>query len=122
MISGVVISDREAVLLLRLRGSGLEVGVHAVIDTGFTGTLGLPQTWIVALAWPRVGSDELFLADGSRLQVDVYQGIVLWEGRERTIFANCVDATPFIGMSLIWNHLLNMEVVDGGPVSIQPMP
>lgn len=123
MISGVVTTDREPVIPLRLRGTGgLEVGVHALVDTGFSGTLALPETWIIALAWPLIGSDELFLADGSRLQADIHEGTIVWEGQDRVVFAHRVDAAPFVGMSLIWDHLLTLMAIDNGSVTIAPMP
>lgn len=123
MISGVVTSDREPVIQLRLRGAGdLEAGVPALVDTGFSGTIALPETWMIALGWPLIGSDELFLADGSRLEVDLHEGSIIWDGQDRVVFAHRVDATPFVGMALIWDHLLTLQAIDNGSVSITPIP
>ena len=55
MITGSVTAYREALIKLRLRGpKDLELEVDAVIDTGFTSALSLPQDLIDALDLARV--------------------------------------------------------------------
>jgi predicted aspartyl protease len=62
------------------------------------------------------------LADGTIVDCHVYEGTVLWEGQERTIAVHTAEGTPLIGMSLLFDHLLTMKVVDDGGVSIEPLP
>ena len=65
MITGSVTEAREAVVWLKIRGTnGLQVDLEAVVDTGFSGFVSLPQTWMDALALPQVGSVEMTLASG----------------------------------------------------------
>jgi clan AA aspartic protease len=123
MITGVVTAYREAIVRLRLRAtSGLEVEVEAVLDTGFTEYLSLPLATIQALNLPQISSEELILADGGRLQVAVYEGTVVWDGQDRTIYIHCLEGSPLLGMFLLFDHLLTMEVVNNGPLTIAPIP
>ena len=119
MISGAVTGTREAVIWLKLRGTnGLEVEVQAVVDTGFLEFLALPPTWIEALALPQIRSDELVLANDQPLEVAGHTGVVVWDGRERSVIVHCLEGNPLIGMALLWDHLLSIQVTDGGPVTI----
>jgi predicted aspartyl protease len=123
MITGVVTHNREAIVTLTLRGSqGLEADIDAVLDTGFTEYLSLPQVWVAALALTYLFTDDVTLADGAIVQVNLYECIVVWDGQDRTVPVHCLEGSPLIGMSLIYDHLLTMQVVDGGPVTIDPIP
>jgi predicted aspartyl protease len=69
-----------------------------------------------------VNTDKVILADGNTVGVDLYEGVVIWDGQERAIIVHCMEGSPLIGMSLLYDHLLTMEVVDSGPVSIDAIP
>jgi clan AA aspartic protease len=123
VIPGLVTRDRQAIVRLRLRGpQGLEVEVDAVLDTGFTEYLALPRAWTMALGLHRLFTDRLMLADGSAVSVDLYDCIVDWDGQQRTIVVHCLEGSPLLGMSLLYDYLLTMEVVDGGTVTIDAIP
>ena len=108
---------------LRLLGTnGTTLDVEAVLDTGFTESLTLPQALVTGLAFPRVNTDTVTLADGSIIVVDLYVGTVIWDGQARSIILHCMEGSPLIGMSLIYDCFLTMQVADGGPVSIVPIP
>jgi clan AA aspartic protease len=121
MISGMITASREALVRVRVRGSQ-EIEVDAVLDTGFTEYLSLPPSLIALLALPYVTLDRVMLADGSIVRSRVYEARVVWEGQERIVSAHATQGTPLIGMSLLYDHLLTMEVVDGGAVTIEPLP
>lgn len=123
MITGAVTVNREAVVRLTLRGPrGTEVEIDVVIDTGFTEDLTLPQAWVRTLGFPYVETNTLFLADGTTISVDLYEGAVVWDGQERMIVVHCMEGSPLLGMSLLYDYLLAMKVVDGGPVTIDAIP
>jgi clan AA aspartic protease len=123
MITGEITADREAVVKLTVRGpSGTEAEVEAVLDTGFTEYLTLPATWIAALSLPYQYSMPLVLADGSPVLVPVYDAVVVWDGQERTVPAHCTGSDPLLGISLLYGSHLSIDVVDGGPVAITPLP
>lgn len=122
-MTGVVRPSREAVVSIRLIGNaGTDLRVEAILDTGFTESLTLPQRTIDALGLLQVNTDAVTLADGSMIAVALYEGIVVWDGQARSFVIHCMEGTPLIGMSLLYDHLLTMEVVDGGPVAVAPMP
>ena len=123
MITGVVRPSREAIVGLRLRGTNtVEIDVEAVLDTGFTEYLTLPLALVNSLGLPRVNTDKVILADGNTVGVDLYEGVVIWDAQERAIIVHCMEGSPLIGMSLLYDHLLTMEVVDSGAVSIDAIP
>ena len=65
MIIGQITEDREAVVQIRLRGSdSLEVEVKAIVDTGFTDFLTLPEYLMTELSFPRLDTMRIRLAVG----------------------------------------------------------
>jgi clan AA aspartic protease len=120
---GVVTAGLEARVRLNVRGTGgIEVDLEAVVDTGFTSFLSLPQTIINALALPLLEVRWVVLADGSETLAPCHEATVVWDGHDRAVRVYCLECSPLIGMSLIRDHLLSMAVVDGGSVSIQALP
>jgi len=123
MISGQVTPDLEAVVPIRVRspfGSG--VLVDAVLDTGFSGELSLPPNLIAALQLPFRQLAEYPLADGRSLWFRVYRAVVDWGGQARDVLVVEADGGALIGMSLLHGHDLSMRVLDGGNVTIIPVP
>ena len=62
------------------------------------------------------------LADGSVVNLNSYWVDLLWEGQPRRIVALEADGGPLIGMSLLYGSRVTLDVVDGGPVTIVPLP
>jgi clan AA aspartic protease len=123
MISGIVTSDREAVILLIVHGpAGQAEEIAAVIDTGFDGSLSLPSTTIarLGLAWRRRG--RALLADGSESIFEIYEAVVMWDGRPLRITVDAADMIPLVGMSLRDGHELTIQVRPNGGVPIKPLP
>jgi clan AA aspartic protease len=120
VISGIVTSDYEAVIRLRVQGpGGTERELDATIDTGFNGFLTLPPLLVAALGLARLSRGRALLANGSEELFDIYGVTVLWDGQERRIEVDAVNATPLVGMSLLAGHDLHIRVADGGHVVIQ---
>jgi len=46
----------------------------------------------------------------------------LWDGRARLVSVHTAQGAPLIGVSLLYDHLLTVEVFDGGAVTIEPLP
>ena len=61
------------------------------------------------------------LADGSKIAFDVWEVTVLWDGATLSVEADEADTTPLVGMLLLDNHSLYVEVADGGRVVLQTM-
>ena len=122
MIEGAVNAFYEPIVNLAVQGPGGQAGeIEAVIDAGYNGLLTLPPPVVRELGLFRRGYGEASLADGSVVEFDVYGVTVLWDGLARYIEADEADSTPLVGMRLLDRHNLNIDVEDGGRVSIQAM-
>jgi clan AA aspartic protease len=124
MITGQVNAILEARIPLDVEdNTGLTHLVDAVIDTGFTGFLSLPPVRIAALSLSWLHELTMILADGTMIQVDVYTGVVIWDGQARTVRVSAVDKMdPLVGMKLLAGSELRIRVVDGGFVWIDTLP
>lgn len=120
MIEGVVNASREAVILLTVSGpAGARREIEAIIDTGFGGFLTLPPELVTELGLSLEGVGRATLGDGSEITFPYYDVAVLWEGQPRLGLADAADTTPLVGMSLLENHSLYVEIEEGGRVVIQ---
>lgn len=123
MIIGVVNAYREATIHLIVQDANSQGhDIDAVIDTGFTGVLTLPHSLITALGLAWRGYASAVLGDGSLQQFDVYAATVIWDGQARTIEVDAADIDPLVGMGLLYGHDVRMQVIDGGPVTIEALP
>lgn len=122
MIQGLVNARHEAVVRLRLRGqSGVE-SVDAVIDSGFTSSLTLPASTVIALGLIRQSGGTATLADGSVRQFDIYAAEVEWDGAWRPVLVSAVGNECLLGMRLLAGHRLRIDIVPGGLVEIMALP
>ena len=93
--------------------------VEAVIDTGFNGALALPPALITELGLPFVGEGRAILANGDEEPFAVYGVMVVWDGQPRFVETGAVGVDPLIGMALMDNYTLTIEIRQGGQVTIQ---
>ena len=123
MITGAVNAQGEATIPLVVRDAhGQEHEITAVIDTGFTGFLTLPAALIASLGLAWRGREQGMLGDGSLQLFEVYEAVVIWDGRVRSAEANGAEVIPLVGMGLIHGHELRIRAVEGGVVAIEPLP
>ncbi len=123
MITGTVTANREAVIELEVVGSNQrEKKVEAVIDTGFNGYLTLPSDLINSLKLQLAGNRRATLGDGNVVVLDVYLAKVLWHGQKQDVLVLQTDGGPLVGMSLLHGSRVTLDVVDGGDVTIDPLP
>ena len=119
---GRVTPAPEALITLKIRGaSNREIEVQAVIDTGFTDYLTLPHSIIDDLRLTFVDTSECELADGQIVNMESFQATVLWHGLPREIVVLAADGDPLVGMSLLYQSRLMIDVLDDGVVSIEPI-
>ena len=120
MIEGVVNAAYEPVVTLAVQGPSRQTAeTEAVVDTGFTGFLTVTPALVTELGLVHEGISRATLADGSEVTFDVYDVAVLWDDQPKHVLADAADTTPLVGMRLLDNHNLNIDVVDGGRVIIQ---
>jgi clan AA aspartic protease len=123
MITGVVTVDREAIIRLTVHGPTSQVvDVEVIVDTGFDGWLSLPPTLIAQLGLPWRRRGRAILADGTTRDFDIYRGDVVWDGQPRQITIDEADTMPLVGMALLEDYELMMQVRPGGQVSIKALP
>ena len=120
MIEGRVNAAYEAAALLTVRGpQGRVREIEAVVDTGYSGFLTLPPVLVGELDLPFVTSGEATLADGSSVSFDIHMVTVDWDGQARHVEADAAETTPLVGMRLLADHDLHVEVENGGRVVIE---
>jgi clan AA aspartic protease len=117
------IAKREAILRLQvIDQNGAVVDVEAAIDTGFTGFVGLPAAVINAHSFDYLGQRQVTLGDGSLVALELYGAHVIWHGRRKLIILSTSNSGPVLGMALLEDSRLTMDVRDGGQVLIEPLP
>ena len=122
MIQGVVNAAYEAVVSITLQSAeGRTHEIEAVVDTGYTGFLTLPPTLVNELRLPFAYVGRAFLANDDQVEFNVHNITLLWDGEPRDIEADATGSTPLVGMLLLDEHSLNIEVKSGGKVVIQAM-
>ncbi len=120
MIVGHVNALREAIIPLAVRGpSGDALSLNAVVDTGFTHHLTLPPKLVRELQLPFAGTIDFELADGSESEFDVYFGEVQWDGQWQEIVVAAANGGALVGMDLMQDRHLHIEVREGGRVVIR---
>jgi clan AA aspartic protease len=119
MILGYVNANREAIVQFAVLGENqTRLGIKAVIDTGYTGSLTLPPTLITDLELIWYTRQEGILGDGSICMFDVYEVSVIWDGQVKTIEVNASKTEPLVGMELLEGYELKIQGFTGGAVSI----
>ncbi|MCT7960653.1 clan AA aspartic protease [Laspinema sp. D1] len=122
MITGIVNRNFEPIISLSLYGMDGQIYTkEAIIDTGFNGWLSLPSDLITQLnlRWKRRG--RALLGDGSECVFNVYEAVVVWDGKLLTIPVDEADSEPLVGMSLMDGYQLVVQVVPGGLVELSPV-
>ena len=120
MVQGVVNDQLEPIVILPIVGpSGLTQVIEVIIDTGFSGFLFLPIELVSKLGLKYAYSSPLVLADGTRERSDVFNVTVMWDGRSRNVQAIASRGMSLVGMRMLEDHSLHVEVKDGGKVLIE---
>lgn len=122
MISGMVTANKEALIRIQVHGPhGGGAELDGSIDTGFNGHLTLPHRLIADLALSFAGTTRAVLGDGSEAGMDVFEAVVLWDGRERDVAVLAADGAALVGMSLLTGYRLTLDVKVGGSVVIDAL-
>ena len=122
MISGTVTGDREILIQLEVLGTHQSaVSIQAVVDTGFNGFLTLPIDVLNSVGASAAGTRRAELGDGNLVELDVYVARVNWQDENRDVLALQAEATPLVGMSLLWGSRVRFDAQDGGAVTIEAM-
>lgn len=122
MMHGIVDQNCEAKIRLVVGNANSQRQViDAVIDTGFTGFLTLPQSVLTTINLRLYRREAGTLGDGSTCIFDVYRGLVIWDGESRLIDINASETEPLVGMSLLYGYRMQLDTIEGGTVTIQSL-
>ena len=123
MITGIVNKYLDAIIDLPVYDiRGQLQSVSTVVDTGFDGEMTLPAGSIKALGLPFRRSSLTLLADGSESEFDIHEAIIDWDGQPRKIFVDTAETAPLLGMALLEDHELRVQVRPGGSIFINALP
>ncbi len=121
MLSGRINSDLEALIEISVEDSqGNFHLIWCVLDTGFTGFLALPVSIIRFLELAPRGSRQTTLLSGTVLHLPVYLAAVDWQGESVEVSVLQTEQESLVGMALLENSTLTVQVWDGGTVTIEP--
>lgn len=95
--------------------------VEVILDTGFDGSLSLPQHLIRRLGFPLYDDFVSILADGSKTVMRGYDGEIMWHGRRRSVLVLETQGEFLLGMNLLWRNRITIENYANGPVLIEEL-
>jgi len=122
MIRGIVNRNLDAVVSLLVSGPASNSRiVEAVIDTGFNGQLILVSELIQELGLKRVGTNEGILADGTKVDFEMFIATISWHGEDRAVAVLQSDGGTLAGMSLLEGSRLAIDVAENGPVIVESL-
>ena len=111
-MKGIVGDSGRAILPIQIvcskHPTGVQIGVW--IDTGFTGDLVLPESFVEDLELEVTGSIDGVLADGSQVELSTYHCQLKWFGRVKDleVIANS-GQTPLLGIGLLLAKELRVD-------------
>ena len=91
----------------------------AVVDTGFSDFLTLPLIVVEELGLKFIYNLEAMLASGSVETLPIFAATVNWDGQARQIQAIVSTGMSLVGMRMLEDHDLHVEVKKGGSVLIE---
>jgi clan AA aspartic protease len=96
--------------------------LDVAIDTAFAGFIALPPDIITHLALPFLNNFPVVLANGTVVIQPNYEARIEWQGRVRTVRVIEMETEPLVGINFLWGQRITIDVVAGGPVTIEPIP
>ena len=94
----------------------------AVVDTGSTDALTLLPSDIALIDLPYQGSECIILADGEAVPMNVFFGVVIWDGFPLPCRILASNGGALVGMRLLKGHWLMLDARVDGDVLIYPIP
>jgi clan AA aspartic protease len=121
MLRGAIRQFRPMVEFSVIGSDGRRATIPFVLDTGYSGTLALPEAFCeqLALVWDR--SQPATLANGTSIIVDVYLGRMSWSGPEKIVEVLAVEGEPLVGLVALEGYRVCLDVAEGGSVIVEGM-
>ena len=122
MTGGIVTAARKPVMpLTALDGSGRRHTIRVIIDTGFTGELVLPESYIRRLGLTLGDYREVRPATGEFIRIPSGEVTVIWQGQRRSVQVLQLDSEPLLGMEFLWRHRIIIDAIANGAVTVTPL-
>jgi clan AA aspartic protease len=108
-------------VLLEVLTPDQSVSIEFTVDTAFDGFLALPLSTLARLGARFISESPVSLADGRVINAAVCEISVLWDGDKRTIdvIAPSDYGNPLLGVELLADNLVTLDMTDGGEVTIE---
>ena len=100
MVVGHIDEDWQAIVPLVVTQEGCNETLHFLIDTGFTGFLAVPRTWVEQLGLPVRDVQRGMTADGRVAYFETVDVTIVWHAEPRVIRAQVLEE-PLIGTRLL---------------------
>ncbi|MEH1890376.1 MAG: clan AA aspartic protease [Nostoc sp.] len=121
MISGIV-KDAHPTINVEFRLPNLpDFTIEFVIDIGFTDYLCLPPEAVVLLDLPFLYELPANLADNSWVDIPVHEAVIIWNGEERVVNVLATGKQPLLGTTLLDQHELVIQFIEGGLITIDEL-
>ena len=89
-----------------------------ILDTGFTGSLVLPESVIAEMGLIRRGSETVVLGSGEEHPFDYYVARIIWQGQLRRTDIYRSRSQSLLGMELLEGGHIAVDARNGGVVSV----
>jgi clan AA aspartic protease len=116
-----LVRDKFPLLTLSLPGLNGPLALEFIVDTGFEGELALPPSLLRRLEVGLVGDRPILLADGTIVRRSCFEVELEWDAEVRTVEIIELDGNPLLGVELMAESLLQVEMTDGGAVSLESL-
>ena len=95
--------------------------MEVLLDTGFDGSLLLPEEVIAELGFPLYDDFVSTLADGREVVVQGYDGQILWHGSPLDVLVLKSRSEALMGMNLLWRNRIIIDNYANGPVIVEEL-
>ena len=120
MTTGRVNWQLEAIVHVEVQDvSGDFHSIQCILDTGFDSDIALPLVVIERLGLAPAEAVSVTLANGAHVSMTRYNTRVSWQGQLIEVDVLQTNAESAIGMALLENSTLTVQVWDGGEVLIE---
>ena len=121
MMTGRVNWQLEAIVNIEIQDTmGQSHTIQCTLDTGFNGELALPLRVIERLGLVPDDALVVILANGDRIMMTRYSAKLDWQDQPIEAEVLQTEQESAIGMALLENSNLTIQVWDGGNVLIEP--
>jgi len=115
---GRVNEELEATIPNEVVFAGRRRRLIAVIDTGFNGHLTLGAADVAFLQLPFHSLAITEMGDATAVTLRKFEAAVEWNEQVRRITVLEAEGGPLVGMAMLRDHHLAMDVVPGGTVEV----